>query len=189
MSGSLAIAQRPFPLVFSLTKREPHSLRRAKLGPIQVWSLGDAVGFGRGSGGGSKIEDDDGPTRERFGSVTRPTQDRRNVLGFEGAEARPTQALFSHVRPALHGKTPPQADRTLALQGFEECQGKDQVLQFLLSGVAIGAIYGLIGMALAITFYVTRIINFAQGQMMMATIMVTAPNYRRRDIRHGSPQW
>jgi branched-chain amino acid transport system permease protein len=48
------------------------------------------------------------------------------------------------------------------------------VLQFLLSGVAIGAIYGLIGMALAITFYVTRIINFAQGQMMMATIMVTA---------------
>ena len=48
------------------------------------------------------------------------------------------------------------------------------MLQFLLSGVAIGAIYGLIGMALAITFYVTRIINFAQGQMMMATIMVTA---------------
>ncbi len=48
------------------------------------------------------------------------------------------------------------------------------MLQFLLSGIAIGAIYGLIGMALAITFYVTRIINFAQGQMMMATIMVTA---------------
>jgi branched-chain amino acid transport system permease protein len=29
-------------------------------------------------------------------------------------------------------------------------------------------------MALAITFYVTRIINFAQGQMMMATVMITA---------------
>jgi branched-chain amino acid transport system permease protein len=48
------------------------------------------------------------------------------------------------------------------------------VLQFILSGVAIGSIYGLIGMALAITFYVTRIINFAQGQMMMVTVMVTA---------------
>ena len=48
------------------------------------------------------------------------------------------------------------------------------MLQFLVSGVAIGAVYGLIGMALAITFYVTRIINFAQGQMMMATVMVTA---------------
>ena len=59
------------------------------------------------------------------------------------------------------------------------------MLQFLLSGVAIGAIYGLIGMALAITFYVTRIINFAQGQLMMATIMVTA-EFLRRAIRHGS---
>lgn len=48
------------------------------------------------------------------------------------------------------------------------------MLQFLLSGVAIGSVYGLIGMALAITFYVTRIINFAQGQIMMATVMVTA---------------
>ena len=48
------------------------------------------------------------------------------------------------------------------------------MLQFVLSGIAIGAVYGLIGMALAITFYVTRIINFAQGQLMMVTVMVTA---------------
>jgi branched-chain amino acid transport system permease protein len=48
------------------------------------------------------------------------------------------------------------------------------VLQFVLSGVAIGSVYGLIGMALAITFYVTRVINFAQGQLMMTTVMVTA---------------
>ena len=48
------------------------------------------------------------------------------------------------------------------------------MLQFVVSGVAIGAVYGLIGMALAITFYVTRIINFAQGQIMMAAVMVTA---------------
>ena len=58
------------------------------------------------------------------------------------------------------------------------------MLQFVVSGVAIGAVYGLIGMALAITFYVTRIINFAQGQMMMATVMVTA------EVRAaGYPTW
>ena len=44
----------------------------------------------------------------------------------------------------------------------------------MLSGLAIGAVYGLIGMALAISFYVTRVINFAQGQMMMAAMMITA---------------
>jgi branched-chain amino acid transport system permease protein len=48
------------------------------------------------------------------------------------------------------------------------------LIQFILSGLAIGAIYGLIGMALSITFYVTRVINFAQGQAMMAAIMITA---------------
>ena len=47
-------------------------------------------------------------------------------------------------------------------------------MQFVLSGLAIGAVYGLIGMALAISFYVTRVINFAQGQTMMAAIMLTA---------------
>ncbi|MCB8878352.1 branched-chain amino acid ABC transporter permease [Acidisoma silvae] len=48
------------------------------------------------------------------------------------------------------------------------------MLQFILSGLAIGSVYGLIGMALAISFYVTRVINFAQGQIMMAAIMLTA---------------
>ena len=48
------------------------------------------------------------------------------------------------------------------------------MLQFILSGLAIGAIYGLIGMGLAISFYVTRVINFAEGQLMMAAIMITA---------------
>ena len=58
------------------------------------------------------------------------------------------------------------------------------MLQFVLSGIAIGSIYGLIGMALAITFYVTRIINFAQGQLMMLTVMVTAELYSV-----GCPTW
>jgi branched-chain amino acid transport system permease protein len=48
------------------------------------------------------------------------------------------------------------------------------VLQILLSGLAIGSVYGLIGMALAISFYVTRVINFAQGQLMMAATMIAA---------------
>jgi branched-chain amino acid transport system permease protein len=48
------------------------------------------------------------------------------------------------------------------------------LLQFVLSGLATGAVYGLIGMALAISFYVTRVINFAQGQIMMTAIMITA---------------
>jgi branched-chain amino acid transport system permease protein len=48
------------------------------------------------------------------------------------------------------------------------------VLQFVLSGLAIGAVYGLMGMALAISFYVTRVINFAQGQMMMITCMIVS---------------
>jgi len=48
------------------------------------------------------------------------------------------------------------------------------LLQFVLSGLAIGAIYGLMGMALAISFYVTRVINFAQGQMMMVAIMIVS---------------
>lgn len=48
------------------------------------------------------------------------------------------------------------------------------MLQFVLSGLAIGAIYGLMGMALAISFYVTRVINFAQGQLMMIAVMIVS---------------
>src|SRR5581483_9953674 len=48
------------------------------------------------------------------------------------------------------------------------------MLQVLLSGLAIGAIYGLVGMGFAIAFYVTRVINFAQGQLLMVGVMVAA---------------
>jgi branched-chain amino acid transport system permease protein len=48
------------------------------------------------------------------------------------------------------------------------------VLQALLSGLAIGAIYGLVGMGFSIAFYVTRVINFAQGQLLMVAVMITA---------------
>jgi branched-chain amino acid transport system permease protein len=48
------------------------------------------------------------------------------------------------------------------------------LLQFVLSGLANGSVYGLMGMALAISFYVTRVINFAQGQMLMITCMIVS---------------
>ena len=48
------------------------------------------------------------------------------------------------------------------------------MLQVLLSGLAIGSIYGLVGMGFAIAFYVTRVINFAQGQLLMVGVMVAA---------------
>jgi branched-chain amino acid transport system permease protein len=48
------------------------------------------------------------------------------------------------------------------------------VLQVILSGLAIGAIYGLVGMGFAIAFYVTRVINFAEGQLLMVGVMVAA---------------
>lgn len=48
------------------------------------------------------------------------------------------------------------------------------MFQVLLSGLAIGSIYGLVAMAFAVVFYVTRVINFATGQLLMVSIMVTA---------------
>lgn len=48
------------------------------------------------------------------------------------------------------------------------------LLQVLLSGLAIGSIYGLVAMGFAVVFYVTRVINFATGQLLMLSIMITA---------------
>jgi branched-chain amino acid transport system permease protein len=46
------------------------------------------------------------------------------------------------------------------------------MLQVLFTGLAGGAIYGLVAMGFAIVFYVTRVINFAQGQLLMVAVMV-----------------
>ncbi len=48
------------------------------------------------------------------------------------------------------------------------------MLQVVLSGLAIGAVYGLVGMGFAIAFYVTRVINFAEGQLLMVGVMIAA---------------
>ncbi|MFI5953937.1 branched-chain amino acid ABC transporter permease [Cryptosporangium sp. NPDC051539] len=47
------------------------------------------------------------------------------------------------------------------------------MIQVLFSGLAIGAIYGLVAMGFALVFSVTRVINFATGQLLMAAVMVT----------------
>lgn len=47
------------------------------------------------------------------------------------------------------------------------------MLQVVLTGLSTGAIYGLVAMGFAIVFYVTRVINFATGQLFMAAIMIT----------------
>jgi branched-chain amino acid transport system permease protein len=48
------------------------------------------------------------------------------------------------------------------------------MLQVLLSGLASGAINGLVVKGFAIAFYVTSVINFAQGQLLMVGVMVAA---------------
>jgi branched-chain amino acid transport system permease protein len=48
------------------------------------------------------------------------------------------------------------------------------MLQALLTGLATGAIYGLIAMGYAVVYFVTKVINFATGQLMMCAIMAVA---------------
>lgn len=48
------------------------------------------------------------------------------------------------------------------------------MLQVVLTGLSNGAIYGIVAMAYALVYYVTRVINFANGQIMMASVMITA---------------
>jgi len=42
-----------------------------------------------------------------------------------------------------------------------------QILQYILSGLSTGAIYGLVGLGFAIIFSSTAIVNFAQGELVM----------------------
>ncbi len=51
----------------------------------------------------------------------------------------------------------------------------EQVAQYLATGLVVGGVYALIGLGFVIVYSVTRIINFAQGEMVMlgAMLMVT----------------
>lgn len=46
-------------------------------------------------------------------------------------------------------------------------------IQLILSGVVVGAIYGLIAMGFAVIFKATGIVNFAQGEIAMVTAYTT----------------
>src|SRR4051794_28461171 len=48
------------------------------------------------------------------------------------------------------------------------------LLQAVLTGLSEGAIYGLVAMGYAVVFYVTRVINFATGQLLMVSVMIIA---------------
>src|ERR1700710_623878 len=48
------------------------------------------------------------------------------------------------------------------------------LLQAIFTGLSVGAIYGLVAMGFAVVFYVTRVINFATGQLLMVAVMITA---------------
>lgn len=43
----------------------------------------------------------------------------------------------------------------------------DYLVQLLVSGVAVGLVYGFIGMGFAMIFRATGVVNFAQGELMM----------------------
>jgi branched-chain amino acid transport system permease protein len=43
----------------------------------------------------------------------------------------------------------------------------EQILQFVVSGVTVGSIYGLVALGFTLVFNATGIINFAQGQFVM----------------------
>src|SRR5262249_42497409 len=60
----------------------------------------------------------------------------------------------------------------------EEVRGRDRAdlrdgarmsyfLNLVFAGIAVGAIYGLIAMGYAIIYKVSRVVNFAQGEIMM----------------------
>jgi branched-chain amino acid transport system permease protein len=51
-------------------------------------------------------------------------------------------------------------------------QHVENLLQFLVAGVLIGVIYGLMCVGLSIIFGVMRVINFAQGEFMMIGMYV-----------------
>lgn len=48
------------------------------------------------------------------------------------------------------------------------------LLQAILTGLAAGAIYGLVAMGFAVVYYVSRVINFATGQLLMLSVMIIA---------------
>ncbi|MCX5840791.1 MAG: branched-chain amino acid ABC transporter permease, partial [Deltaproteobacteria bacterium] len=47
-----------------------------------------------------------------------------------------------------------------------------QYLQFLFSGITVGAIYALIGLGFSLVYSVSKVLNFAQGEFVMLGGMI-----------------
>ena len=47
-----------------------------------------------------------------------------------------------------------------------------QLIQLTLNGVAIGAIYALVALGLVLTYKATEVLNFAHGDVLMASSFV-----------------
>src|SRR5262245_17866629 len=46
------------------------------------------------------------------------------------------------------------------------------MLQYLITGLAIGSLYAMLGLGLALTYRSTAVLNFAQGEMAMLMAFV-----------------
>lgn len=50
----------------------------------------------------------------------------------------------------------------------------DQIVQLIVSGISVGAIYAVVGLGFMIVYTVTRVVNFTQGEFVMLGGMLTA---------------
>jgi len=61
----------------------------------------------------------------------------------------------------------------------------DQILQFLLTGVTVGATYALVALGFAIIYNASDVVNFAQGEF----VMIGAMSAIALSAGHGLPMW
>lgn len=61
----------------------------------------------------------------------------------------------------------------------------DQILQFLLTGITVGATYALVALGFSIIYNASDVVNFAQGEFVMIGAMATVA----LSANYGLPMW
>lgn len=61
----------------------------------------------------------------------------------------------------------------------------ETLLQLLISGVALGSIYGLVALGFLVIFHATGLVNFSQGEMLMVGSMTTYVLLMAQDRNYG----
>jgi len=67
-----------------------------------------------------------------------------------------------------------------------------ELLQFLLSGITVGAVYALVALGFTIIYNASDVVNFAQGEFVMLGGMITvlprsaSPSTGRRSKRRAA---